>query len=318
MRDSAKLVADRRTAGFTLVELLVVIGIIGLLIAILLPALGRARQQANKVACESNLRQIGQAMILYTMDNQGILPYGFWDGGVNVITNPGRDPGANYNIGSEWDDLIEPEMTRVGGSDYQANSGNGNAAGVRKVFVCPDAPSDADSTGQIFNQYVCHPRLMPSLDGYWGTRADTATKPQVTYMNTYKIAGIKRSAEVAIIWDGSCVELATGGWTIDNTPVGVTVDSYGLTWGDYLTDNYALDPQPYLGPNEPVNVISVGGAAYTNTDTAANPQAPRFRHMQNTQMNALMMDGHVNTYNYNPNQQTTDWVRGSIYVNLPY
>src|SRR5258708_719419 len=69
-----RVINGRRSAGFTLVELLVVIGIIALLISILLPALSRARESGNRVKCLANLRQLTFAWMSYANDNKGWMP----------------------------------------------------------------------------------------------------------------------------------------------------------------------------------------------------------------------------------------------------
>jgi prepilin-type N-terminal cleavage/methylation domain-containing protein len=69
---------NRHRRGFTLVELLVVIGIIALLISILLPALRRAREQAYRVSCMSNHKQLMTAVKMYNADWKDIMPFSNW------------------------------------------------------------------------------------------------------------------------------------------------------------------------------------------------------------------------------------------------
>lgn len=121
---------QRTDSGFTLVELLVVIGIIALLVGILLPALTAARKAANTVYCSANLRGIAQAMQIYVAQNNGYIPgspltssYHLWGKpeGVHATNNwcpttssiydwqspIGRIMGMKFNLGGTTTDRLE-------------------------------------------------------------------------------------------------------------------------------------------------------------------------------------------------------------------
>ncbi len=119
---------DVRSLAFTLVELLVVIAVIGILAALLLPALNRAKLAAEATACQSNLRQQGVAVIMYVQDSGYYPPYAG-----PLYPNPNQPSELDQKL---WPDFIQPYLKSQWPAD--ASTVGGKPPGTRRgVFACP-------------------------------------------------------------------------------------------------------------------------------------------------------------------------------------
>jgi prepilin-type N-terminal cleavage/methylation domain-containing protein/prepilin-type processing-associated H-X9-DG protein len=155
-------------SGFSLVELLVVIGIIAVLISILLPTLKRAREQGNAVQCMSNLRQMGIILQMYMNDNQGWL----FPVGNNGSNGKPTTFGTQYPPHERWPmrvdgfDLHPPDPLPYNPAAFQEFPYDPIAFPTEpftpKIMTCPSDQDPYESHSYVLNQHLADKRIKAS------------------------------------------------------------------------------------------------------------------------------------------------------------
>jgi prepilin-type N-terminal cleavage/methylation domain-containing protein/prepilin-type processing-associated H-X9-DG protein len=134
-----KRISPFTSRGFTLVELLVVISIIGVLMSLTLPAVNSAREAGRRAVCTNNIRQVGQAVLNYDVNKKKFPGY---------YGNTSRN--TNASNGVSWALAILPYLGAEGEyKNWEETNGALTLFGYREVYVCPSDPPDRPTTPQL-------------------------------------------------------------------------------------------------------------------------------------------------------------------------
>jgi len=161
----------RRRSAFTLVELLVVIGIIALLVAILLPALSAARKQAAAVKCAAHLRDIGNAFAMYSIDNKGYFP---------VVQHDSYRVGDREVVGTGsnaafWWDFLAKYVTKTKMGAVTSNVQDTNDQRKSVFWGCPAWD------GWVSGSIIVINRVMTGYGMNWDVKVTPSYPPFGTY-----------------------------------------------------------------------------------------------------------------------------------------